>query len=71
MSRLSQPSTQGHDSLSRRAVVKGGISAVVVTIAMLKTARLGDAAVTSMDRAPVLQPLSTDATPKTTGTTDR
>lgn len=61
----------GQGRFSRRAVVKGGVAAAAVAAATLLTTREGGAAVTSMDRAPALQPLSTDDTSKSAGKPER
>lgn len=59
-----RPTHDGQELISRRTLVKGGLSVAAVAFATAITARDGGAAVTSMDRAPVFAPLATDDTPK-------
>lgn len=64
MSQSPSHHTQGHERISRRALLRTGIAATAVAVSTLASARKSGAAVTSMDRVPALQPLTGDVTPK-------
>lgn len=57
MKQTTHPSIEEHERISRRTVVKGGVSAAAVAVATLLSARESGAAVTSMDQVNALRSL--------------